>query len=126
MTERLSAPRSVDEALGLKAWMLGAGRNAVYHCVSVALREPLEKIQRGLIRAVFELSVFDPALNFVDVVSAYRSGLFKKSDFLDESVAELTNLDLPRLQSASWNFSEAIVAQLEKVPRKDSRHHRYP
>ncbi|HSQ19456.1 MAG TPA: hypothetical protein VLR92_03690 [Blastocatellia bacterium] len=113
MTERFGAPRNLDEAIGLKAWMLGTGRNDVYTCAKIAFGEPLEKIQSGLARALFELSVFNPALNFVDVVTGFRSDLFKKDDFLDGDLLQLSRLDLSRVQSASWNFAEAIVEQLE-------------
>ncbi len=119
MTERFSSPRSVDEAIGLKAWMLGAGRSAVYDCINMAFREPLEKIQNSFVRSVFDLSVFDPVLTFVDVVSAFRSGLLKNSDFLDENILQLTNLDLSNLQSVSWNFAEAILDQLESEASRE-------
>jgi hypothetical protein len=118
MKELFSTPRNLDEAIGLKVWMMGAGRRALYDCTNEALREPLDKVESSLLRAEFDLSVFDPTLNFIDVVSALRSGAIIRTDFLDENVATLANLNLSKVQSVSWGFAEAIVSQLENEERK--------
>jgi len=119
--ERLRAPGGLDEAVGLKAWILASGRSAVYRCIDLNLREPLEDIQNGLVRRVFDLSIFEPFLTFPDVVSGLRSGLFKRTNFLDDNVARFTNLDLTKLRSVSSGFAEAIVSELEQAVTKSGQ-----
>jgi hypothetical protein len=121
MTKSFLAPRDLDDAIGLKTWMMGGGRRAVYACTDAALRGPVGEIQSSLLRGEFDLSAFDPALNLIDVVSAFRSGVFVKTDFLDEDILTLQNLNLTKVQSASWNFVEEIVSQMENEQRKKSQ-----
>jgi len=77
MKELFSAPRDLDEAIGLKVWMMGGRVDGPwYDCTNEALREPLDKVQSSLLRAEFDLYLFDPALNLLTLFLPIRSSGF--------------------------------------------------
>ena len=115
--ERTATFHELTDMVTWKSWILGSGQRLVQGCVRNGLQGPLEEVQSTALSVAFEFFLFDPSLRFTDIVSGFKSGLFKSFDFLNEDISQLPNLDLSKLMSASSRFGERLVDQFENDPR---------
>jgi hypothetical protein len=113
---KVVALKMLADMIALKSWVLNEGHNVVEDCVVEALHEPLEKIGETSISHVFELFVFDPGLQFTDVVADFKADVFRTFDFLNQDISRLSNLDLGKMQASSGSFARRVVPQLEMHP----------